>query len=71
MTVFYDEGALLEYDENHSADEDRFRILGCSSKGNILLVVHCVRQESVIRIISSRKATAAEKAGYERSLGYE
>lgn len=68
QTVFYDEQALLEYDELHSADEDRFRILGCSSKGNVLLVVHCIRQESVIRIISSRKATANEKAGYERSV---
>lgn len=67
-TVFYDEQALLEYDELHSADEDRFRILGCSGKGNILLVVHCIRDETVIRIISSRKATATEKAGYERSL---
>ena len=67
-TVFYDEEALLEYDEVHSTDEDRFRILGCSSRGNILLVVHCIREETVIRIISSRKATAHEKAGYERSV---
>lgn len=68
QTVFYDERALLEYDASHSAGEERFRILDCSSEGNILLVVHCIREESVIRIISSRKATAAEKAGYERSL---
>lgn len=67
-TVFYDEQALVEYDERHSAYEDRFRILGCSNKGDILLVVHCIRDETVIRIISSRKATAAEKAGYERSI---
>lgn len=69
-TVFYDEQALLEYDELHSEDEDRFRILGCSDKGNILIVVHCIRRESIIRIISSRKATKTEKAGYERSIGY-
>lgn len=68
-TVFYDEQALLEFDELHSESEDRFRILGCSEKGNILLVVHCIRDEDIIRIISSRKATANEKAGYERSLG--
>lgn len=68
-TVFYDEQALLEYDEFHSEDEDRFRIIGCSENGNILLVVHCIRNETVIRIISTRKATAAEKAGYERSAG--
>jgi len=58
-----------KYDEFHSAREDRFRILGRSNKGNVLLVVHCIRDESVIRIISSRRATATEKAGYERSVG--
>ena len=68
-SVFYDENALLEYDEQHSDDEGRFRILGCSNRGNVLLVVHCIRQESIIRIISSRKATPHERNGYERSLG--
>lgn len=67
-TVFFDENALLEYDEIHSADEERFRILGYSVKGNLLLVVHCIREETSIRIISSRKATTTEKLGYERSL---
>ena len=65
-TVFYDEEALLEYDENHSDDEDRFRILGFSSEGNLLLVVHCVREETIIRIISARKATNTERQNYER-----
>ena len=68
-TVFYDEQALLEYDELHSESEDRFRILGCSDRGNVLLVEHCLREnETIIRIISSRKATATERAGYERSM---
>lgn len=68
-TVFYDEQALLEYDELHSENEDRFRILGCSDRGNVLLVVHCLREnETIIRIISSRKAAATERAGYERSV---
>lgn len=68
-TVFYDEQALLEYDDLHSKNEDRFRILGCSDRGNVLLVVHCLREnETIIRIISSRKATATERAGYERSV---
>ena len=30
MTVFYDENALLEYDNLRSNDEDRFRFLGSS-----------------------------------------
>ena len=70
MTVFFDEEALLEFDELHSDEEERFRILGRSSHGNILIVVHCVREESLIRIISSRKATPNERKGYERSLRY-
>lgn len=68
MTVFFNEEALLEFDELHSDDEERFRILGRSSHGNILIVVHCFREESLIRIISSRKATLNERKGYERSL---
>ena len=67
-TVFYDENALLEYDELHSDYEERFRLLGCSLAGNILLVVHCIRNENVIRIISSRKATSTEEESYERSI---
>ena len=69
-TVFYDVNALLEYDEYHSEEKNRFRILGCSNKGNVLLVVHCIRDNSVIRIISSRKANKIEKRGYERSIEY-
>lgn len=67
-TVFYDQDALLEYDALHSDDEERFRLLGCSNVGNVLLVVHCIREKSVIRIISSRKATSYERKNYERSL---
>ena len=65
-TVFYDEDAWLEYDETHSSAEERFRILGCSLYGNILLVVHCMRENEAIRIISSRKATQTEIKNYER-----
>lgn len=65
-TVFADEYALIEYDEAHSEWEERFRILGRSSWGKVLLVVYCVRDESVIRIISSRHASRYEQSGYER-----
>ena len=58
----------MEYDDLHSDVEERFRILECSSIGNILVVVHCIRKESVIRIISSRKATSNERKNYERSI---
>jgi len=64
-TVFYDERALVRDDPEHSAEEERFVILGFSSKANLLVVCHCFRaSETVIRIISARKATKAESEYY-------
>jgi len=66
-SVFYDENARLIYDPVHSSDEDRFVILGLSAKLRLLVVCHCYREsDSIIRIISARKATRKEKATYER-----
>lgn len=64
--VTFEEAMTVFYDNLHSNDEDRFRILRSSELGNILLVVHCIREEKIIRIISSRKATLTERRNYER-----
>ncbi|MBR2685752.1 MAG: BrnT family toxin [Erysipelotrichaceae bacterium] len=66
-TVFYDEDAIMFDDPDHSDDEEeRFLILGFSSKARILLVCHCFRaQDRIIRIISARKATTEEKMTYD------
>ena len=64
-TVFYDDLALMIDDPDHSQDEDRFIILGMSSKANLLIVCHCYRaSDTVIRIISARKATKTEAIYY-------
>ena len=64
-SVFVDERAKLIDDPDHSEDEDRFVLLGLSSVLRLLLVCHCYRSEnSVIRIISARKATAKESKSY-------
>ncbi len=66
-TVFSDEGALLIDDPDHSADEDRFVIIGFSSHPRLLTVCHCYREsDEVIRIISARKATRTESGQYLR-----
>ena len=66
-TVFYDDEALVRDDPEHSEDEERFVILGMSSRANLLIVCHCYRaSETVIRIISARKATKNESKFYER-----
>ena len=64
-TVFDDVNALLIADPEHSDDEDRFIMLGLSSSLHLLVVCHCVRYaETVIRIISARKATTRETRQY-------
>lgn len=66
-SVFYDEQAIQFYDDEHSEWEDRFLMLGLSAKLKLLLVCHCFREkDSVIRIISARKATKAESRHYWR-----
>ena len=64
-TVFEDSEALVIDDPEHSKEEERFIILGFSLKANLLVVCHCLREaESIIRIISARKATATESRYY-------
>lgn len=67
QTVFLDENAVRFYDPEHSQDEDRFILLGMSSRLRVLVVCHCLREsDSVIRIISARKADKQEEKGYWR-----
>lgn len=64
-TVFYDEEALVIADEEHSDEEDRFIILGLSIDIRLMVVCHCYREsDSVIRIISARKAEKTEAKQY-------
>jgi uncharacterized DUF497 family protein len=64
-TAFYDENAIQFYDPDHSDEEERFILLGLSFKSQILVVCHCFREsETVIRIISARKADRDEELAY-------
>jgi uncharacterized protein len=64
-TVFRDENALVISDPDHSQDEDRFIIMGQSEQSQMLVVVHCFRQDgSSIRIISARRAGTKEQKPY-------
>jgi uncharacterized DUF497 family protein len=66
-SVFYDERALLKEDPDDSHGEDRFVLLGLSGTLRTLVVCHCYRRrDSVIRIISARRADRTERAAYER-----
>ncbi len=64
-SAFADERAKLIADPAHSSDEDRFVLLGLSTKLKLLVVCHCYRSKNnTIRIISARKATAVESHQY-------
>jgi len=70
QSVFYDEHAIRYYDPDHSDSEDRFIMLGMSFLLRALVVCHCCRaSDSVIRIISSRRANALEKRAYTAKGG--
>ena len=65
--MFYDGLAIEFYDDENSEWEDRFLLLGLSATFRVLMVCHCYRaEESVIRIISGRKATKNEAKHYQR-----
>ena len=67
-TVFDDDYAVTLYDENHSADEERFLVIGVSKNSLELTVCHCYRGEDddIVRIISAWKASEKEIKIYER-----
>ena len=69
QSVFDDPRGRLFQDPDHSEEEERFVLLGMSSAGRVLVVVHCYREnESLLRIISARKATKKEVRSYEEGI---
>jgi uncharacterized protein len=63
MTVFADALGRVQRDLRHSADEERYVLLGMSERRRILAVMFTERGES-IRIISARSATPRERRDY-------
>ena len=63
-TVFEDPLYVDFYDPDHSDDEERYLIVGQSSRGRLLIVSYTERGDS-IRLISARELTRAERSAYE------
>jgi uncharacterized protein len=69
QSAFRDPHARLFHDPEHSEDEDRFILIGMSSTARLLVIVHCYKEsDSVVRIISARKATRKELVFYEKGI---
>lgn len=70
QTTFYDDDAVLFDDPDHSEGEERFLIIGFTVKSRLCIVSHCYREsDSIIRIISARKATKNEERQYNEMNG--
>ena len=63
-TVFDDVLSVTIADPDHSADEERFLLVGLSNRRRLLVVAHAERGEA-IRIISARRADRQERRTYE------
>jgi uncharacterized protein len=68
VTVFQDPFYLESYDELHSSEEDRFRVIGQSSEKRLLVVSYVERRDR-IRMVSTRLATKNERRHYEAQGG--
>jgi hypothetical protein len=65
-SCFLDLFALESFDVDHSADEDRFMIMGRSLRGRVLVIAFTLRDHATIRIISAREALRQERVYYEK-----
>ena len=65
--VFLDKNKVDEFDEIHSDDEDRYKVIG--RVGKILAVIYTERGE-FNRIISARRATKKEEDQYYEQFNY-
>ncbi len=64
-SAFYDELARLIADPDSPENDQRYILIGLSKIARLVVVCHCYRSyDSVIRIISARKATKTESTMY-------
>ena len=63
-TAFGDPLALLMFDPEHSAGEQRYLLLGMSNRRRLLVVAFAERPPRT-RLISARRATRRERRRYE------
>lgn len=66
--VFFDPNAI-SFEDPDSKGEDRYIVIGLDSLGRLVVVAYTYR-DSVIRIISARKANKTEQKVYEKRVRF-
>ncbi len=64
--VFFNQPLVLDFDETHSRAEERFFVLGQTNAGRLLFEAFTIRGE-LIRVISARDMSEAERRSFERT----
>ena len=65
VAAFFDSDAVDDYDPEHSICERRYNLIGLSGH-RLLFVVYTEPEESLIRIVSARKAEKKHRRIYEQ-----
>jgi uncharacterized DUF497 family protein len=65
IEVFADPNALEIYDEDHSKDESRYKVIGMLQTRVVVISLIFTERGDIIRVISARKANKEEKDAYE------
>ncbi|MBU4210490.1 BrnT family toxin [Patescibacteria group bacterium] len=63
--VFFNKPLLVNFDQEHSKKEKRFRVLGRTNKKRRLFISFTLRKKK-IRIISARDMSKKERINYEK-----
>ena len=66
--VFYDPNAI-SFEDRESEGEARFIVIGLDSLARLVVVAYTYR-DSLIRIISARKASKTEQKVYEKGIRF-
>jgi uncharacterized DUF497 family protein len=64
-TAFEDYLSITNEDPDHSVGEHRWITMGLSARKRLLDVSHTEEEEDIIRVISARPATRADRKLYE------
>ena len=67
-TVFGDPLQVVVDARQHSAHEDRFRVLGMSDLERLLVVTFALAESTTIRLVSARRPTRRERHEHENRL---
>jgi uncharacterized DUF497 family protein len=69
LAVFNDPNIVTKADTRVEYGERRFHVFGLIEQHGIIMVVHTIRYENTIRIISARKANRRERRLYNPNFG--